>query len=98
MERLKSLFNFIKEKKLIVIMLLICAVGSIFQIVHVSQLYFSYETVVNIQLERSSYIELPSMTICTSIYYTINYTLLFEKFPNMKSELESAMKKNITDY
>src|SRR2546426_11084136 len=94
----KSICKWIYNKRLVIVILCICSIGSIFEIAKVSNIYFSYETVLNVELERPTMIELPSMTFCTSIYYTINYTQLIEKYPSFITDVETKMGKKITDF
>src|SRR3989442_4976024 len=98
MNKCKLFRNFISGNRMVILMLCVCAIGSIWEVVSVSNVYFSYETVVNVKLERPTIIELPSITFCTDIYYTITYTLFLKKFPYFKTVTKIIMCKNITDF
>ena len=55
---------------------IICLIGSIWQLTSIIQLYFSYQTVINVKLDKSEKIEVPAASVCLELYYSLNYRIV----------------------
>lgn len=67
----------------------ICIIGSMCQLYHISEMYFSYPTTVVVNVEMPNRVELPAVTICIPLCYIIKKEMATKKFPWYHQQLKA---------
>lgn len=60
-----------------------CLIGSSVQFISLGRAYFAYEHISVITMEIPQLTFLPDPVVCFEIYYLINYTKLYDKYPEI---------------
>ena len=63
---------------------LISLVGCLWQLTDMSNIYFSYETNVNVKFERETMVQIPGITICTNLSLTVNEDYMLDRYPQLR--------------
>lgn len=89
----ESFLNRIFNRKFL--FLIMCFIGCALQLVYLLKSFFSYEylTVINMEIPEAT--SLPDIVVCFEIYYMINYTKLFDEYPEIREKVEAKIGINM---
>lgn len=78
-----------------IILSTICLIGCVLQIIEVSNIYFSYQSIVNVRFDFNKFIDLPAITLSSRKQNLIDYEYLKRNFPNQSDYIKVFNSLNV---